>query len=103
MSITEQAGSMTDASGSVGAQLAQGRMARGLSVEDVYRRTNVRPAVVSALENDDLEPSGGAVYARGHVRSISQALGLNTPALLAAFDAAYGTDSPPLPLLNADT
>ncbi len=103
MSITEQAGSMTDASGSVGAQLAQGRMARGLSVEDVYRRTNIRPGVVRALESDDLEPSGGAVYARGHVRSIAQALGLDTGPLMAAFDAAHGTDSPPPPLLNPDT
>src|SRR5690349_19424546 len=103
MSITEQASSMTDASGSVGAQLAQARIARGLSVEDVYRRTNIRPGIVSALESDDIAPSGGAVYARGHVRSIASALGLDVRALLKAFDAANGTDSPPPPRLNANT
>jgi cytoskeleton protein RodZ len=103
MSIIEQAGSMTDASGPVGAQLARARAAHGLSIDDVCRRTNIRPGVVSALERDDIGPSGGAVYARGHVRSLAQALGLQAGPLLAAFDSAYGTGSPPAPVLVPDT
>lgn len=103
MSITEQAGSMTDASAAVGAQLAEARAARGLSVDDVCRSTNIRPGVINALERGDVGPSGGAVYARGHVRSLAQALGLDAGQLLAAFEASYGTGSPPPPVLVPDT
>ena len=103
MSITEQSGSMTDAEGPVGAQLAKARLAHGMSIDDVCRRTNIRPAVIQALENGDIGPSGGAVYARGHVRVLAQALGLAAGPLLAAFDAAYHTNFPPPPVLVPDT
>lgn len=103
MSITEQAGSMTDAPGPVGAELAKARAANGMSIDDVCRRTNIRPVVVRALENGDIAPSGGAVYARGHVRTLAQALGLPDGPLLAAFDKTHATNSPPPPVLVPDT
>jgi transcriptional regulator with XRE-family HTH domain len=103
MSITEQVSSMTDASKSVGARLAEARAAEGLSIDDVCRRTNIRPAVVSALENGDIAPSGGAVYARGHVRSLARAVGLDPAPLLEEFDASYGTASPPALVLVPDS
>jgi cytoskeleton protein RodZ len=102
MSIAEQQGSMTDAFGPVGAQLAKARAAHGWSVDDICRRTNIRPAVVIALEAGDIGPSGGAVYARGHVRSLAHALGLESAPLLVAFDATHGTGSPPPPVLISD-
>jgi cytoskeleton protein RodZ len=102
MSIAEQVGSMTDAFGPVGAQLAKARAAHGWSVDDICRRTNIRPAVVIALEAGDIGPSGGAVYARGHVRSLAHALGLESAPLLVAFDATHGTSSPPPPVLISD-
>ncbi len=103
MSITEQAGSMTDAEGPVGARLAKARIAHGLSVDDVCRRTNIRPVVVRALESGDIGPSGGGVYARGHVRALAQALGIDAGPLLAAFDATYHTGAVPPPVLVPDT
>ncbi len=103
MSIAEQVGSTTDdAFGPVGAQLAKARAAHGWSVDDICRRTNIRPAVVVALEAGDIGPSGGAVYARGHIRSLAYALGMETAPLLAAFDATHGTGSPPPPVLISD-
>jgi cytoskeleton protein RodZ len=99
MSITERADERTDSSGPVGAQLRRARTAQGLSIEDVCQRTNIRPTVVHALENGDLEPSGGAVYARGHVRTLAHALDLNTDSLLANFDASYGAQMPRMPVL----
>lgn len=99
MSITERADERTDSSGPVGAQLRRARTAQNLSIEDVCQRTNIRPAVVHALENGDLEPSGGAVYARGHVRTLAQALDLDPDSLLANFDASYGSAMPRMPVL----
>jgi cytoskeleton protein RodZ len=102
MSITERADERTDSSGPVGAQLRRARTEHGLTIEDVCQRTNIRPAVVHALENDDLEPSGGAVYARGHVRTLAQALALDTDSLLAHFDASYGAAMPRMPVLHPE-
>ena len=89
MSVAEQADARTGEPGPVGAQLARARIAHGLSIDDLYERTNVRPVVISALERDDVGPSGGVVYARGHLRTLGQALGLDVTPLLAAFDASH--------------
>jgi cytoskeleton protein RodZ len=102
MSITERADERTDSSGPVGAQLRRARTDQGLSIEDVCRRTNIRPAVVHALEDGDLEPSGGAVYARGHVRTLAHALDLDADHLLANFDASYGAAMPKMPVLHPE-
>ena len=99
MSITERADERTESSGPVGAQLRRARTEQDLSIEDVCQRTNIRPAVVHALENGDLEPSGGAVYARGHVRTLAQALNMDPDPLLANFDASYGAAMPRMPVL----
>jgi cytoskeleton protein RodZ len=103
MSITEQRNARAGSSGPVGQQLARARVAQGLSIDDVCRRTNIRPAVVHALENGDIGPSGGAVYARGHVRTLAQALHLDVDPLLGDFDASYGLGSPKKPVLIPDT
>lgn len=102
MSVAEQAGATTGERGPVGAQLARARVAHGLSIEDLYRRTNVRPVVISALERDDVRPSGGVVYARGHLRTLGQALGLDVTPLLAAFDAGHGSGSAPVLIPDTD-
>ncbi len=101
MSVAEQADARTGEPGPVGAQLARARIAHGLSIDELYERTNVRPVVIFALERDDVGPSGGVVYARGHLRTLGQALGLDVTPLLAAFDASHPTASSPV--LVADT
>ncbi|HEX4430929.1 MAG TPA: helix-turn-helix domain-containing protein [Frankiaceae bacterium] len=102
MSVAEQAGARTGEGGPVGAQLARARVAHGFSIDDLQRRTNIRSTVISALERDDIRPSGGVVYARGHLRTLAQALGLDPTPLLAAFDASHGTASPPVLVSDTD-
>lgn len=102
MSVAEQAGARTGEPGPVGVQLARARIAHGLSIDELCVRTNVRPAVISALEHDDVEPSGGVVYARGHLRTLGQALGLDVTPLLAAFDASHPADAPPVLIPDPD-
>jgi cytoskeleton protein RodZ len=102
VSVTERADATTSEGGPVGAQLARARLAHRFSVDDLHRRTNIRPSVISALERDDIRPSGGVVYARGHLRTLAQALELDPTPLLAAFDASHGTASPPLLVPDTD-
>jgi cytoskeletal protein RodZ len=72
---------------SLGSELAAAREAQGLSVDDVAARTRIRATLIRAIEDDDFAPCGGAVYARGHIRSIAHAIGVDPEPLLAEFDA----------------
>jgi cytoskeleton protein RodZ len=75
---------------SVGESLASARAERGLSVDDVARSTRIRATLIRAIENDDFAACGGAVYARGHVRSIAHVVGIDPEPLIADFDRAHG-------------
>jgi len=74
---------------SVGETLTRARQERGLSVEDVTAATRIRAGLVRAIEADDFNPCGGAVYARGHIRSISRVLGIDSEPLVAEFDRGH--------------
>lgn len=71
---------------SLGSALAAARVAQGLSVDEVALATRIRATLIRAIEDDDFSQCGGAVYARGHVRSIARAVGLDAETLLATFD-----------------
>ncbi|MCX6453047.1 MAG: helix-turn-helix domain-containing protein [Actinobacteria bacterium] len=69
----------------VGTQIAQARIAAGLSVAEVAAKVRLRNSVLVAIESDNFDPCGGEVYARGHVRSIATALGMDVNELMVAF------------------
>jgi cytoskeletal protein RodZ len=79
---------------SLGSELAAAREAQGLSVDEIAERTRIRGTLIRAIEQDDFAPCGGAVYARGHIRSIAHAIGINPEPLLAEFDAPAVTVAP---------
>lgn len=79
---------------SVGARLTEARELAGLSVEDVSRTTRIRATLIRAIEADDFGPCGGAVYARGHIRSIATAVGADPAPLIADYDAEHGSPIP---------
>lgn len=74
---------------SVGFALRAARLDAGLSVEDVSSRTRIRASLIEKIEIDDFVGCGGAVYARGHIRSIANMVGLDPGPLLAAYDAEH--------------
>ncbi|WP_407673472.1 helix-turn-helix domain-containing protein [Parafrankia colletiae] len=74
---------------SVGQTLVAARHAAGLTVEDVSDRTRIRAALIGQIERNDFSNCGGAVYARGHLRTIATTLGLDPVPLLAAYDAGH--------------
>jgi transcriptional regulator with XRE-family HTH domain len=81
---------------SVGETLSHARRSLGLSLDDVSADTRIRASVVASIENDEFGPCGGAVYARGHIRSIARVLGIDADPLIAEFDAAHPVELPPV-------
>jgi cytoskeletal protein RodZ len=79
---------------SIGTTLAAARETAGLSLEDVAAATRIRRTLVMNIEDDDYSACGGDFYARGHLRNIAVAVGLDPAPLLAEFDAARPEAAP---------
>ena len=88
---------------SVGEDLAHAREARGMSVEDISAQTRIRAGLIRAIEADDFGPCGGAVYARGHLRNIARAVGIDPEPLVAEFDSTHVEEIPPVPVAGQPT
>ncbi|WP_329620875.1 helix-turn-helix domain-containing protein [Streptomyces sp. NBC_01255] len=90
---------------SIGRALQQARIAAGLTVEEVSASTRVRIPIVHAIEEDDFSRCGGDVYARGHIRTLARAVGLDPADLIEQYDAAHGgrpAPTPAAPLFEAE-
>lgn len=81
---------------SVGETLSSARRSLGLSLDDVAADTRIRASLIAAIERDDFGPCGGAVYARGHLRSIARVLGLDPAPIVAEYDATHHGELPPV-------
>ncbi|MCY9782637.1 helix-turn-helix domain-containing protein [Nocardiopsis sp. EMB25] len=73
----------------IGQTLAAARVAAGLTVADLSTRTRIREQVLRGIEREDFLPCGGDFYARGHIRGICRALGLDPAPLLDEFDREH--------------
>lgn len=80
---------------SVGETLARAREERGLSVEDVSAQSRIRAGLIRQIEADNFDGCGGAVYARGHLRSLSKIVGLDPEALVGEFDREHSDEPAP--------
>ncbi|MET8680523.1 helix-turn-helix domain-containing protein [Streptomyces sp. NPDC004647] len=90
---------------SVGRALQQARIDAGLTVDEVSSRTRVRIPIVHAMEQDDFTRCGGDVYARGHIRTLARAIGLDPAGLVEQYDAEHGgrpEPTPAAPLFEAE-
>jgi cytoskeletal protein RodZ len=74
----------------IGDALAAGRRQAGMSVTQVSQRTCIRETIIRSIERDDFSSCGGDFYARGHVRSIASAVGVDPEPLIAEYDATMG-------------
>jgi len=81
---------------SVGRALAQARLAAGLSVDEVSTTTRVRVPILQAIEQDDFSGCGGDVYARGHIRALARALGLDPEPLVEQYGTEHGHPDAPV-------
>ncbi|WP_069817528.1 helix-turn-helix domain-containing protein [Streptomyces sp. TP-A0874] len=90
---------------SIGQALQQARIDAGLTVGNISSTTRVRSPIVHAIEQDDFSGCGGDVYARGHIRTLATAVGLDPAELIAQFDAEHGGRPEPsatAPLFEAE-
>lgn len=74
----------------IGRVLADARRQAGLTVDQISADTRVRVPILHAIEEDDYSRCGGDFYARGHIRAIAKAVGVDGEALVARYDAAHG-------------
>ncbi|MEU1731136.1 RodZ domain-containing protein [Streptosporangium sp. NPDC020145] len=84
---------------SIGSGLAQARRSAGLTVAELSAHTRIREALIHAIERDDFSQCGGDFYARGHVRNMAKALGLDPEAVVHEYDELHG--GVPLPVRAA--
>jgi hypothetical protein len=73
----------------IGKTLAEARHQAGLTVADVSEQTRIRPTIIRAIEDDDYTSCGGDFYARGNIRSIAKAVGIDSEPLIREYDAVH--------------
>jgi cytoskeletal protein RodZ len=84
---------------SIGESLAEARRQAGLSVTQVSEQTRIRESIIRDIEQDDFSQCGGDFYARGHIRGIAGAVGLDPVPLIREYDTEHG---PPGSIRAAD-
>jgi cytoskeletal protein RodZ len=84
---------------SIGDALAAARREAGLTITQVSQRTCIRETIVRGIERGDYSACGGDFYARGHIRSMARAVGLEPDALVREYDA---TQAAPQSITAAD-
>ncbi|OEV04680.1 helix-turn-helix domain-containing protein [Streptomyces oceani] len=82
---------------SVGRALKQARTDARLTIDEVSASTRVRVPIVRGIEDDDFSRCGGDVYARGHLRTLARAVGLDGDELVKQFDEEHGGRPEPTP------
>jgi cytoskeletal protein RodZ len=75
---------------SIGDALAEGRRQAGLTITQVSHRTCIRETIIRGIERSDFSGCGGDFYARGHIRSMACAVGVNPDPLIAEYDVTMG-------------
>jgi cytoskeletal protein RodZ len=80
--------------GTLGQTLRHERLARGVSVEEIYNVTKIKIEMIEALEADDHETLPAPVFVQGFIKAIGQYLELPTRELL----TIYNAEGPTLPV-----
>ena len=70
--------------------LAAGRRQAGMTVTQVSQRTCIRETIIRSIERGDFSGCGGDFYARGHIRSIARAVGVDPEPLIDEYDSTMG-------------
>lgn len=74
----------------IGYALAEARVAGRLTIGQVSAATKVRAGLIKEIEYGNFAHCGGDIYARGHIRSIALAVGIDPEPLVAAFERSHG-------------
>jgi len=75
---------------SIGDTLAEARRQAGLTITQVSQQTRIRESIIRSIELGDFSPCGGDFYARGHIRSIANVVGVDPVPLIREYDEEHG-------------
>jgi cytoskeletal protein RodZ len=75
---------------SIGETLAEARRQAGLTITQVSDRTRIRESIIRGIEQGDFSACGGDFYARGHIRSIADAVNVDPAPLIREYDSEHG-------------
>jgi hypothetical protein len=75
---------------SIGADLAAARQRAGMNIAQVSQLTRIRESIIQAIERDDFSACGADFYARGHIRAIARAIGVDAEPLVLEYDSRLG-------------
>ncbi|MGQ9778829.1 MAG: helix-turn-helix domain-containing protein [Bacillota bacterium] len=78
----------------LGEFLRRTREEKGVSLEEIQRRTKIRRRYLEALEEGDLQIIPGEVYLRGFLQNYAEAVGLPPREVLAFYDRLRAAASP---------
>ena len=76
----------------LGDRLRKARESLGLSIEDVHDATKIRVAYLIAMEEGRLHELPGDVYARGFLKNVAKAVGLEGDELVSEYDRICKTE-----------
>jgi cytoskeleton protein RodZ len=79
----------------IGARLQAGRERADLSLVQAAELLHVDPNVIHALETENFNELGAAVYARGHMRHYAELVKESVPELLGLYAASVHAAAPP--------
>ena len=81
---------------SIGAVLATARRQAGLTTTQLSQQTRIREGIVRGIEADDFSACGGDFYARGNIRAIGRATGVDGEPLVREYEASRARRRPVL-------
>ncbi len=78
---------------SIGAQLAQRRLAKGLDLAGIAQSTHISKHHLIALENDAIEARLADIFTKGYLRTYADYLGLDADSLVAQYEVLHSSPS----------
>ncbi|MCX6436586.1 MAG: DUF4115 domain-containing protein [Actinobacteria bacterium] len=76
----------------LGSTIRDAREAARISLESLSDSTSIRMGLLTEMENNNFKHCGGDTYARGHLRTIANRIGLNPQILLDLFNEEHSTE-----------
>lgn len=76
----------------LGSTIRDAREAARISLESLSDSTSIRIGLLTEMENNNFTHCGGDTYARGHLRTIANRIGLNPQILLDLYDDQHSTE-----------
>ena len=76
----------------LGQDLVNARKQAGITLDELSTRTNIRISLLKEFENNYFGNAGGDAYARGHLRSIANKVGIDPLTLINLYNEEHSME-----------